>query len=120
MKERYRLVAEGLNYKTQENIFSVDQLRTGYWPLYVSAGNAGGTIDHTIFEDITLYYGEPNMLGPSIHSKKMEYIDEKGGLFKMGPATFKIGNIPLLVLPGYTHKLKSGSPFFVDTGFGGS
>ena len=77
VKERYRLVAERLNYKTQENIFSIDQLRTGRWPIYGSAENAGGTVDHTIFEDVAIYYGEPNMLGPSIRAKSMEYIDEK-------------------------------------------
>jgi len=118
MKESYRLVAETLNYRTEENIFSVDKFRTGLWPLYISGDNAGGTIEHTILEDIAIYYGEPNLLGPSIHSKKMEYLDQEEGLVKLGTTTFKLGKIPLMVLPGYTHKLKGSSPFFVNTAFG--
>ena len=118
MKEGYRLIADRINYEREGNIFSIDNLRTGQWPVYVSGENAGGTVEHTLFEDITVYYGEPNFLTPSISAHTMEYFDEDGGTLKLGPTTFKIGNIPLMMLPGYTHKLKSGSPFFIDTDFG--
>ncbi len=118
MKEGYRLIADRINYEREGNIFSIDNLRTGQWPVYVSGENAGGTVEHTLFEDITVYYGEPNFLTPSISAHTMEYFDEDGGTLKLGPTTFKVGNIPLMVLPGYTHKLKSGSPFFIDTDFG--
>ncbi|MGK0176472.1 MAG: LPS-assembly protein [Lentimonas sp.] len=118
MKEGYRLIADRINYETEENIFSIDELRTGQWPVYISGNNAGGTIEHTTFQDITVYYGEPNFLTPSVNARKMEYLDEEGGILKLGATTFKIGNIPLLVLPGYTHKMQGGSPFFIDTDFG--
>ncbi len=67
MKEGYRLLAERINYETEENIFSIDTLRTGQWPVYVSGDNAGGTVEHTTFRDITVYYGEPNFLTPRLH-----------------------------------------------------
>lgn len=118
MKKGYRLVADRLNYETDEAVFSVDKLRTGQWPVYVSGENAGGTTDHTLFEDIVIHYGEPNFLTPSIKARKLEYFDEDGGKLKLGATTFRIGKIPLLVLPGYTHKLSEGSPFFIDTDFG--
>ena len=118
MKEGYRLIADRINYETEENIFSVDNLRTGLWPVYVSGDNAGGTIEHTTFKDITVYYGEPNFLTPSVSAHRMEYFNEDGGTLKLGATTFKIGSIPLMVLPGYTHKLEVGSPFFIDTDFG--
>ena len=118
MKEGYRLIAESINYETEENLFSISGLRTGQWPVYISGESAGGTIEHTIFEDMTLYYGEPNFLTPSLSTQKVEYFNEDGGTLKMGATTFRIGRVPLLVLPGYTHKMRSGSPFFIDTDFG--
>jgi len=119
MREGYRLVADNLKYETEENIFSMDALRTGQWPIYVSGGNAGGTIEHTTFKEVTAYYGEPNFLTPSVSARKVEYFDEEEGTLKLGATTFKIGSIPLLMLPGYTHRVKSGgAPFFIDTDFG--
>ena len=116
-KDGYRLIAERLSYDIQENVFSVDNIRTGQWPIYISGESAGGTVDNTFFEDITIYYGNPSFLGPSISSKKMEYIDEGGGILKMGPTTFKIGNVPLLKLPQYTHKIRE-TPFFIKANMG--
>ena len=116
-KEGYRLVAERLSFDTQENTFFVDAPRTGQWPIYVSSANAGGTIDNTFFEDITVYYGNPNFLTPSLSAKKMEYIDRDGGILKMGATTFKIGSVPLLKLPQYTYKV-SETPFFIEANVG--
>ncbi len=118
MKEGYRLIADRLNYETQEDIFSIDTLRTGQWPIYVSSDNGGGTVEHTIFRDITVYYGEPNFFTPNVNARKMEYLDDEGGTLKLGTTTFKIGNVPFLMLPGYTHRVKGGLPFFIDTDFG--
>lgn len=119
MREGYRLIADRLNYETQENIFSIDTLRTGQWPIYISSENGGGTAEHTIFRDINIYYGEPNFLTPSISARKMEYLDDEGGTVKLGATTFKIGAVPLLMLPGYTHRIRGGgSPFFIDADFG--
>lgn len=119
MREGYRLIADRLNYETQENIFSIDTLRTGLWPIYVSSDHGGGTVEHTIFKDITVYYGEPNFLTPSVNARKMEYLDEEDGILKLGATTFKIGSVPLLMLPGYTHRMRGGgSPFFIDADFG--
>ena len=118
MKDNYRLIADRLNYETEESIFSIHEVRTGQWPIYVSSDNAGGTSEHTILNDTTVYYGEPNFLTPSITASTIDYFSEADGILKLGPTTFKIGKVPLLVLPGYTHRIKDGSPFFIDTDFG--
>ena len=118
MKEGYRLIADRLNFEMQENVFSVDSLRTGQWPIYFTSEEAGGTVENSLFENITVYHGEPHFLTPSISSRRMEYFDKEGGILKLGATTFKIGKVPFLVLPGYEHKIRSGSPFFIDTDFG--
>jgi len=59
-----RMIAERLSYDTQENIFAVDILRTGKWPVYISGVTAGGTIEQTTLQDATIYYGEPGRLDP--------------------------------------------------------
>lgn len=118
MNGNYRLVADRLNYEVEDAIFSIDGVRTGQWPVYVSSDNAGGTSDHIILKDTTVYYGEPNFLTPSITASTIDYFNEEDGILKLGPTTFKIGKVPLMVLPGYAHRIKDGSPFFIDTDFG--
>lgn len=118
MTDNYRLIADRLNYETEDSIFSINDIRTGQWPIYISSDNAGGTSDHIILKDTTVYYGEPHFLTPSITASKMDYFNEENGILELGPTTFRIGKVPLLVLPGYTHHIKDGSPFFIDTDFG--
>lgn len=116
-RDGYRLIADRLSYDTQENFFTIDNLRTGQWPIYVSGENAGGNTDNIFFEDVTVYYGDPNFLGPSLNANTVEYINKDKGILKMGATTFKIGSIPLLKLPSFTYKM-SESPFFIDANFG--
>ena len=51
-KDGYRLIADRLSYDIQEGTFSVDSIRTGQWPIYISGESAGGTVDNTFFENI--------------------------------------------------------------------
>lgn len=109
-----RLIADRMSYDAEENMFSVDLLRTGQWPYYVSGVSAGGTTDNTTVEGATVYYGEPSPFGLSVNSDKVQYVnDDSGEYVSMDGATFRIGSVPVFYLPGYRHYL-SDAPYMFD------
>lgn len=113
-----RLIADRLSFDGKENIFSVDILRTGQWPYYVSGVNAGGTTDHTTIEGATVYYGNPESFTLSVSSDEVRYVNEGERQYvSMDGATFRVGNVPFFYLPGYRHYL-SNAPYMIDANVG--
>lgn len=109
-----RLIADRLSFDASENMFSVDLLRTGQWPYYLSGVSSGGTTDDTAIQGATVYYGEPSPFGLSISSDQVRYVnDDSDEYVTMGGATLRIGRVPVFYLPGYRHYLR-GAPYLVD------
>lgn len=112
-----RLLADRLSYETAENVFSVNLLRTGQWPFLINGVSAGGTTDDISIEGATLYYGEPGPFAPNVSSDQVEYFQGETEYVKMDGVTFRVGQVPLFYLPGYTHYL-SDSPFQLNLSAG--
>lgn len=112
-----RLIADRMTYEAAENTFSVDLLRTGQWPFHVSGVSGGGTVDDTSIQGATLYYGDPGPLALNVSSNQVEYVRDEAEYIKMEGATFRVGSVPFLHLPGYTHYL-SGAPYYLDIAAG--
>ncbi len=109
-----RLIADRLSFDGTENIFSVDILRTGQWPYYVSGVSAGGTMESTHIQGATVYYGAPSPFGLSVSSDEVKYVNGDAGEYvEMDGATFRVGNVPFFYLPGYRHYL-TGAPYMLD------
>ena len=114
-----RLIADRLSFDGENNIFSVDVLRTGQWPYYISGLNAGGTVEDTTFQGATLYYGNPSRFGLNVSSNEVRYVkeEEEREYVSMDGATFRIGSFPVFYLPGYRHYL-SGAPYMLNLNAG--
>jgi len=114
-----RLIADRLSFDSKENIFSVDILRTGQWPYYVSGVSAGGTTENTTIQGATVYYGNPSSpFGLSVSSDEVRFVnDDEGEYVSMDGATFRIGSVPFFYLPGYRHYL-SDAPYMLDANAG--
>ncbi|NBB79117.1 MAG: LPS assembly protein LptD [Verrucomicrobia bacterium] len=113
-----RFLADRMSYDTNESIFSVDLLKTGQWPYYVSGVNAGGTTEDISVEGGTLYYGNPGPFTLSVSADSAQYLRDANEEFvSMDGATFRVGRVPIFYLPGYTHRM-SGSPFYFELGGG--
>lgn len=109
-----RLIADRLSFDGQENIFSVDVLRTGQWPYYVSGVSAGGTTDNTTIQGAMVYYGNPSPFGLSVSSNEVQYVnDDASEYVSMDGATFRLGSVPFFYLPGYRHYL-SDATYLID------
>lgn len=113
-----RLVAKRMSFDSQENIFSVDILRTGQWPYYISGVSAGGTIENTNIQGATVFYDEPSPFGLSVSSGAVRYVNEDDGEYlSVDGATFRIGRIPFFYLPSYRHNFSS-APYLLDINAG--
>lgn len=102
-RDGYRLIADRLSFDNQESVFAVDILRTGEWPIYISGVNAGGTMASTTFQGATIYYGNPGRFAPNLTTDELNFTGEDGGKLEMGATTFRIGKVPIVKLPSYTH-----------------
>jgi LPS-assembly protein len=116
-RDGYRLIADRLSYDSQDNVFAVDVLRTGEWPIYLSGATAGGTIDNTTFQGATVYYGNPGPFTPNLSTDQIDYISEDGGRLEMAATTFRIGDVPFAKLPKYTHYI-GDMPYMLDVNVG--
>ncbi len=116
-RDGYRLIADQLSYDAQESVFAVETLRTGQWPIYISGVNAGGTTENITFKGATIYYGNPGRFTPNVSSDQIDFTSEEGAKLKMGSTTFRIGNVPIAKLPGYTHYIDQ-SPMLLDVNAG--
>jgi LPS-assembly protein len=112
-KEGYRLIADRLTFDSENNVFAVDILRTGQWPIYLSGVTAGGTTQASTIEGATLYYGDPGPFAPSVSSNLIQYTNEGSGAVEMGATTFRIGRVPVFYLPRYTYHM-NGAPYYID------
>jgi LPS-assembly protein len=113
-----RLIADRLSFDSKEEMFSVDILRTGQWPYYVSGVNAGGTTEDTNIQGATVYYGNPGPFTLNVKSDEVRYVnDEESEYVSMAGSTFSIGSVPVFYLPSYRHYL-GGAPYMLDINAG--
>ncbi|MGC6424240.1 MAG: LPS assembly protein LptD [Lentimonas sp.] len=108
-----RIIADRISFDAKETSFSVDMLRTGEWPYYISGVNAGGTRKQIEINGATLYYGDPSPFGLNLYSDKVEYIDDGEKRINMHGATLRTGTVPLFYLPAYTYYLGT-APYYLD------
>jgi len=108
-----RLLADRMSYEAEENIFSMDLVRTGLWPIHVSGVSGGGNPENLSIEGATAYYGEPGPFALNVSSNQLEYVQGDRDYVRMDGATFRVGRFPVFYLPGYTHYLDT-PPYYLD------
>ena len=105
-QEGQRLLADRISFDVSGNVFSVDKLRTGKWPYYISGLSGGGTIEDSTVEESKLYYGNPGPFSLNINAKKVQYTsDNLGQSISLDGATLRLGDMPFFYLPSYSHRL---------------
>lgn len=112
-RDGYRILADRMNFDVSENIFSLNLIRTGQWPYYITAVSAGGTPDNTKLEGASLYYGNPGSFTPNISADSIVFENEAQRYVKLDNATVRIGQVPFFYLPGYTYYLDN-PPYYFD------
>ena len=111
-----RLIADQMSYDTQDDNFSVDLLRTGEWPFYVSSASAGGSGETIEMEASTFYYGDPGPSTLSATSQSASF-NQQADTVSLEKTTFRLGKLPVFYLPKYTHYLDE-APYRIELGAG--
>lgn len=121
MREGYRMVGNRISYDANEGIFTVQDPRTGAWPLYARGDEAGGIVTDMVLENAQIYYTEPGWLTPNIKARNVRFKStEANTTLQTKGATFRIGKIPFFYLPRFTYYLTEAPFYFdIDVGNGG-
>ena len=106
-----------MSYDATSESFTVDLVRTGQWPFYVSGVTAGGSPEDILIEGGNVYYGDPGPFTANFSADSVQYVDGERQFVRMKGATLRVGSIPVLPLPSYTHYL-GNAPYFLDIGGG--
>ncbi|HEY0944897.1 MAG TPA: LPS assembly protein LptD [Opitutaceae bacterium] len=98
-REGQRLLADELTYRVEEGTFTVDALRFGAPPLFLSAASATGGPDEVVFNDTRFSFTEPDTWSPTIATDRVAYsiADERLDLDR---GRFGVGAAQPVPLPG--------------------
>lgn len=69
-----RLLADELTYHIEDQTFTVDAVRLGQYPIYISGSHVSGSRSEIIVSDAFISYLEPYSLAPSARAKKVTYV----------------------------------------------
>lgn len=111
------ILGEGMRYNYKARDFTLADFRFGHDSIYAEGSHLEGEPGRIFFEDVELYFGEPDRFGPSVTAEAITIIDE--AVVKAEGAVVRIAGLPLLYIPHYTQNVTSGSPLRLqaDVGF---
>ncbi|MGB0460530.1 MAG: LPS-assembly protein LptD [Opitutales bacterium] len=118
MSEGYRIIGDRISYDANDRVFTVQEPRTGAWPLYAKGQEAGGTAENISLENARIYYTEPGFFTPNIKARSVRFEESEARKhLQIKGATFQIGRIPFFYLPTFTYYVTE-APFYLDVDAG--
>jgi len=118
VSNNHRLLSENFSLDVESNTFSINKIKYGAWPYYITAKSAGGDEEKINFNQGVFYYGDPHPLSPNLKAETVTIVNndiEKEVIFR--DATLRIGKIPVFYLPKIKYDLEK-NPYFLDTRIG--
>ena len=116
--KNHRLLSDDFAYGVDSQSFSINKIKYGHWPYFISAKSGGGSFDSISLNKAIFYYGEPNRFSPNISANEIiinHNDDAKGVSFKK--VVFKLGNIPVLYIPKLKYSMTT-NPFLLASELG--
>lgn len=116
--KNHRLLSDGFVYEVDGKSFSIDNIKYGHWPYFISAKSGGGSLESIDLNKATFYYGEPNKFGPNIRAVAISINNRdnaKNIAFKK--VTFKLGNVPIFYIPKLKYSMDY-NPFLLASKVG--
>jgi LPS-assembly protein len=110
--EGYRVLADRFNFDAANNVFSVENLRTGLYPYYATSEDAGGDETGVTLTNANITLGEPSIFSPNVSADTIQYVAGERAFVEIDNATLRIGKVPFFYLPGYRHYLNNPPYFF--------
>lgn len=116
--KNHRLLSDGFVYDVDNKSFSIDNIKYGHWPYFISAQSGDGSLEYIDLNKATFYYGEPNRFSPNIRAGAISINNRESTrdiAFKK--VTFKLGNIPIFYIPKLKYSM-GYNPFLLASSIG--
>ena len=118
VSNNHRLLSDDFALDVESKTFSINNIKYGAWPYYITAKSGGGNDESINFNQGIFYYGDPHPLSPNLKAETVTIVnkeDDKEIIFK--DAFLRIGNVPIFYLPKIKYDLDN-DPYLVDTRIG--
>jgi len=115
-KEASLLLGREMRYNYRDRGYELSDLRFGHKPFYIEGEKLAGEPNRILIENATLYYGEPDIWGPSLTARSISIVN--GNEVTANDAVIRIAGLPLLSIDAYTQSVESGGPLRLGSAVG--
>ena len=118
VSNNHRLLSDDFALDVQSNTFSINNIKYGTWPYYISAKSGGGNEERIQFNQGVFYYGNPHPLSPNLKAQTVSIVNKDNKKEVIFKNTFlRIGNVPIFYLPKIKYDLDR-NPYLAITRLG--
>ena len=118
--QNHRLLADSFLFNAEAESFSLNNIKYGYWPYYISAHSGGGSLENIHFNHVDFYVGEPKKFSPNLRAKKFTLSnDSEDQAVIMEQVQLRIGQMPIFYIPKLKYSLNNNA-FSVSANLGNS
>ena len=111
----FRILSSLIEYELESGRLRSGKFRLGSAPFFATGESFTGTVDRLEVDELTLFIGQPTRLSPNLTAKSATLV--KSEQVEAQQVTLRIGSIPLLGLPRYSHRLET-QPFDLSANIG--
>ncbi|HEU5080608.1 MAG TPA: LPS assembly protein LptD [Opitutaceae bacterium] len=111
-----RMLADQLVYKIEDQSFTVENMRLGEFPLYMTGVHVSGDRSKIIVDDARLFYTEPDSIAPSLKAERVYYTP--GQTVSADKARIGLGTTVPISIPKFEQKLNESLLGYTDAHFG--
>ena len=114
----HRLLSDDFALDLENGNFSINNIKYGSWPYFISAKNGGGNNAEIKFNEGIFYYGDPHPLSPNLKAQTVSIFNnnnKKSVIFNN--ALLRIGKFPIFYAPKIKYDLKQ-NPYLVNASIG--
>ncbi len=92
-----RLIADELSYELGPGRAEGENVRFGFYPLFLESESVAGTREELTFTDVVFYAYEPRAFSPNVRARHASVSEDR--VFRGEGMTFRIGRVPFFYWP---------------------
>ena len=115
--ENLRVLAKSVDVDTADDSVSAENVRFGFYPVFVESENVSGDRSALHADKATVYFEEPDFFSLNIDVENINY-DADRDYVEFEDAVFKLGPLPVLYVPRYGQYGLKRPPFQIENRLG--
>ena len=98
VSNNHRLLSDDFALDVESKTFSINNIKYGVWPYFITAKSGGGNEETINFNQGVFYYGDPHPLSPNLKAQTVTIVNtEKDKEVIFDKALLRIGEVPVLL-----------------------